>query len=136
MRLDALPERNVMAPKPNTPSGFHDHLARRWAFDPVRSDREEIERAVKMIDSEPGSIGRKGDARQPTDGTGELRIELLQPVRRHGEERRFMRRGELAVGEAAAGRRADAEILSEPAEQLAHLVRPSVQTGQAPFRFR
>jgi hypothetical protein len=31
VRLDALPERNVMAPKPNTPSGFHDHLARRWA---------------------------------------------------------------------------------------------------------
>jgi hypothetical protein len=31
MGLDALPERNVMAPKPNTPSGFHDHLARRWA---------------------------------------------------------------------------------------------------------
>ncbi|WP_408863366.1 ISL3 family transposase [Acidiphilium acidophilum] len=31
VQLDALPERNVMAPKPNTPSGFHDHLARRWA---------------------------------------------------------------------------------------------------------
>jgi hypothetical protein len=31
VRLDELPERNVMAPKPNTPSGFHDHLARRWA---------------------------------------------------------------------------------------------------------
>lgn len=31
VRLGALPERNVMAPKPNTPSGFHDHLARRWA---------------------------------------------------------------------------------------------------------
>jgi hypothetical protein len=31
LRLDELPERNVMAPRPNTPSGFHDHLARRWA---------------------------------------------------------------------------------------------------------
>jgi hypothetical protein len=31
MGLDALPERNGMAPKPNTPSGFHDHLVRRWA---------------------------------------------------------------------------------------------------------
>jgi hypothetical protein len=31
MRLDALPARNVMAPKPNTPSGFRDHLSRRWA---------------------------------------------------------------------------------------------------------
>jgi hypothetical protein len=31
VRLDELPERAVMAPKPNTPSGFHDHLARRWA---------------------------------------------------------------------------------------------------------
>ncbi len=31
VRLDELPQRNVMAPKPNTPSGFHDHLARRWA---------------------------------------------------------------------------------------------------------
>jgi len=31
MWLDELPQRNVMAPKPNTPSGFHDHLSRRWA---------------------------------------------------------------------------------------------------------
>ena len=31
VRLDELPQRNVMAPKPNTPSGFHEHLARRWA---------------------------------------------------------------------------------------------------------
>jgi Transposase len=31
VRHDELPERNVMAPRPNTPSGFHDHLARRWA---------------------------------------------------------------------------------------------------------
>jgi hypothetical protein len=31
MRLDALPERNVMTPKPNSPSGFRDHLSRRWA---------------------------------------------------------------------------------------------------------
>jgi hypothetical protein len=31
MRLDALPERNVLAPKPNTPSGFRDHLSRGWA---------------------------------------------------------------------------------------------------------
>ena len=31
VRLDELPQRNVMAPKPNTPSGFHNHLARRWA---------------------------------------------------------------------------------------------------------
>ena len=31
MRLDELPERRVMAPKPSTPSGFQDHLARRWA---------------------------------------------------------------------------------------------------------
>ena len=31
MRLDELPQRNVTAPKPNTPRGFHNHLARRWA---------------------------------------------------------------------------------------------------------
>jgi hypothetical protein len=31
VRLDELPERNVMAPRSSTPSGFHDHLARRWA---------------------------------------------------------------------------------------------------------
>jgi hypothetical protein len=31
VRLDELPERNVMAPKSNTPCSFHDHLARRWA---------------------------------------------------------------------------------------------------------
>ena len=31
MRLEELPERNVMAPKSNTPSAFRDHLARRWA---------------------------------------------------------------------------------------------------------
>ncbi len=31
VRLDELPQRNVIAPKPNTPSGFHEHLARRWA---------------------------------------------------------------------------------------------------------
>jgi transposase len=30
-RQDALPERNVMAPKPTTPTAFQDHLARRWA---------------------------------------------------------------------------------------------------------
>jgi hypothetical protein len=29
--LDALPERNVMAPRPTTPVAFQDHLARRWA---------------------------------------------------------------------------------------------------------
>lgn len=28
VRLDEPPQRNVMAPKPNTPSGFHDHLGR------------------------------------------------------------------------------------------------------------
>ena len=31
VRLDELPERNVMAPRSSTPSGFHDHLARRWS---------------------------------------------------------------------------------------------------------
>jgi hypothetical protein len=31
VRLDELPQRNVTAPKPNTPRGFHNHLARRWA---------------------------------------------------------------------------------------------------------
>ena len=31
VRLDELPPRNVMAPRPNTPSGFLDHLARRWS---------------------------------------------------------------------------------------------------------
>jgi len=31
VRLEGLPERNVIAPKPSIPSGFHDHLARRWS---------------------------------------------------------------------------------------------------------
>ncbi len=31
VRLDELPERNVMAAKPTTPSNFHNHLSRRWA---------------------------------------------------------------------------------------------------------
>jgi transposase len=30
-RLDALPERKVMAPKSTTPTAFRDYLARRWA---------------------------------------------------------------------------------------------------------
>jgi Transposase len=31
VRLDRLPERNVMAPKPSSPSLYHAHLAQRWA---------------------------------------------------------------------------------------------------------
>ena len=31
MRLDDLPERNVMAPKSTTPSKFQIYLSRRWA---------------------------------------------------------------------------------------------------------
>ncbi|MGI4957673.1 MAG: hypothetical protein ACRYGI_08765, partial [Janthinobacterium lividum] len=30
-RLDALPERAIMAPKTTTPSGFRAYLAQRWA---------------------------------------------------------------------------------------------------------
>ena len=53
--------------------------------------------------------------REPAFGTGELGAGRIQPVRRHGEQGSFMRRGQAALGDAAPDRRTDAEITPQPA---------------------
>jgi hypothetical protein len=89
-------------------------------LDPIRPDSEEIERAVELIDGEAGGIGQKRDIGQPAFGTGELGAGRIQPVRRHGEEGRLMRRGQAALGDATPDRRADAEILPQTARGQHH----------------
>ncbi len=57
VRLDEVPQRNVMAPKPNTPIGFHEHLARRWA-EGCTSGRALLLEIRQLGYGQPVSLGR------------------------------------------------------------------------------
>ena len=83
------------------------------ALDLFRPRQEEVEGAVELVNCQPFRLRQKRDIGQPAGGAGELRARLFQPLRRHGEEGRFMRRTQPGILGAAPDRGTNAEILPQ-----------------------
>ena len=54
--------------EPQQVGGVQEHVA----FDRVRPDGEEVERAIELIDGDPLGLRQPGDIKQPARGTGQL----------------------------------------------------------------
>ena len=85
------------------------------ALDLVGPDRQEVERAIALIDREPGRVGQPGDVGQPALGAGQFGDRVVEPVGGHGEQRGLVRRGQIGPFGAGADRSADAEFLPQRA---------------------
>jgi hypothetical protein len=85
------------------------------ALDLLRPDREHVEGAVELIDRQPVRLRQPGHLGQPARRAGELGAGRVQPLGRHGEQRRRVRGGEAGAGEAAADGGSDAELLPQAA---------------------
>ena len=82
-------------------------------LDLVGPDGEAVERTIELMQGEVLGRWQVGAVRQPARRTGQFRARVIETLRRHGEQRPLVRRGQFAFGDAAADRRADAELLPE-----------------------
>ena len=85
------------------------------ALDLLGPDGEEIERAVELVDRQLARFRQPGDVGQPAGGATELRAGVVQTLRRHGEQRQLVRRGQVSAVHAGADGLADAEFLPQGA---------------------
>ena len=85
------------------------------AFDLLRPDCEEVERAVELIDHELARFRQPDDIGQPAGGTAQLRVGVIQALRRHGKQRNLMRGSQAGAGHAGADGLADAQLLPQAA---------------------
>jgi hypothetical protein len=103
--------------------GAEEHLL----LDRLGMCRQNVARPIELVDLEPLGFGQPGDVGQPALGAGELGAGLVQPVGRHREQGRFVRRAQTGRLEPPAHSPADAELLPQrPRRQhhpeLEHLV--------------
>jgi hypothetical protein len=97
--------------QPQQIGGAQEHIA----FDLVRPDGEEVERAIKLVDGNPVGRRQPGDIGQPARGTGQLRGGVVKALRRHGEQGDLVRRGQAGTVHAAADGLANAEFFPQTA---------------------
>ncbi|HEX6010233.1 MAG TPA: hypothetical protein VFY87_00220 [Geminicoccaceae bacterium] len=97
--------------EPEQVGGPQEHVA----LDRLRPHREHVEGAIELVDREPARLRQPGHLGQPARRAGEFGAGRVQPLCRHGEQRRRVRGGEAGAGEAAADGGPDAEFLPQAA---------------------